>query len=120
MTKLYKAPIVFFIKLDTITTILIYLSYKKIWSIFMKKVAYFSIFVSLILEAGFFPPTITSSIKQIDGSRVKLSRPFPKNGMSGIVMHRYRNGLSVITSIVVQTSSGNGKFERGLDLFRTH
>jgi hypothetical protein len=33
--------------------------------------------------------------------------------MSGIVMHRYRNGLSVITSIVVQTSSGNGKLERG-------
>jgi hypothetical protein len=79
----------------------------------MKKAIYLSIFITLFLKAGFFPATVSSSITGVSGSTAQLSRPFPVDGMSGVVIHKYSNGLSAITSIIVQTSSGSGRLTRG-------
>jgi hypothetical protein len=61
--------------------------------------------LSLPLFAGFFPSTVHTSIKSFEGSTIKLSSAFPMNGMSGVVVHAYENGLTAITSRIVQTSS---------------
>ena len=60
--------------------------------------------LSLPLVAGFFPQTVHTSIKSIQGKSIKLHSGFPVVGMSGIVVHNYGNDLTAITSRVVQTS----------------
>lgn len=61
--------------------------------------------LSLPLFAGFFPSSVHTSIKSVEGSAIKLSSPLSVDGMSGVVIHAYENGLSAITSRIVQTSS---------------
>ena len=61
--------------------------------------------LSFPLFAGFFPSSVHSSIKSVENSSIRLSSAFPINGMSGIVIHDYANGLSAITSRITQTAS---------------
>jgi len=57
------------------------------------------------LFAGFFPNTVHTSIKSDDPKSVKLTSSFPIDGMSGVVIHAYENGLNAITSRLTQISS---------------
>ncbi|QOR62217.1 plasminogen-binding N-terminal domain-containing protein [Sulfurovum sp. ST-21] len=75
----------------------------------MRKIALF-VLSALPLFAGFFPPTVHTSVSTSNGTDIKLSKPFPVNGMSGVVIHNYGNDLEAITGYIVQVSSdGNGK-----------
>ncbi len=57
--------------------------------------------VSIIpLMADFYPPTVVSSIANIKKNTVTLTKPFPAKGMSGIVMHSYRDDLQGITGYI--------------------
>lgn len=73
----------------------------------MRKLALIALF-SLPLFAGFFPQTTHTSIKSVEGNSVTLHKNFSNNGMSGVVIHAYNNGLTAITSRIIQTAS-NGK-----------
>jgi len=70
----------------------------------MRKIALLTL-LSLPLLAGFFPQTVHTSIKSVNGSSIKLKSKFPVNGMSGVVLHSYGNGLTAITSRITQVSS---------------
>ena len=70
----------------------------------MRKIALFSL-LSLPLLAGFFPSTVHTSIKSVEGKSILLKNKFPINGMSGVVVHKYGNGLTAITSRIKQVSS---------------
>ncbi|RLA62534.1 MAG: hypothetical protein DRQ78_07970 [Epsilonproteobacteria bacterium] len=69
----------------------------------MYKIALIAL-LSLPLSAGFFPKTVYSSVKSINGNTIKLKSGFPVTGMSGVVIHKYGNNLSAITSRFTQTS----------------
>ncbi|MCB4780770.1 MAG: plasminogen-binding N-terminal domain-containing protein [Sulfurovum sp.] len=67
---------------------------------------------ALPLFARFFPPTVHTTVASAssNGTDIKLKRPFPINGMSGIVIHHYGNDLKAITGYITQvSSSGIGK-----------
>ena len=66
-----------------------------------------------LVSAGFFPPTVHSSVKGKSGNRIMLSKSFPVNGMSGVVIHRYGKGLQAITAIAIQTSPGQAVVSKG-------
>ncbi len=70
----------------------------------MRKLALIAL-LSLPLFAGFFPQTTHTSIKSVQGNTVMLNSKFPANGMSGVIIHTYNNGLTAITSRLIQTSS---------------
>ncbi len=70
----------------------------------MLKIALLTLF-SLPLFAGFFPQSVHTSIKSVNGSSIMLKSKFPANGMSGAVVHAYGNGLTAITSRITQVSS---------------
>ena len=70
----------------------------------MRKIALLSL-LSLPIFAGFFPSTVHTSIKSVEGSSIMLKSKFPTNGMSGVVTHTYGNGLTAITSRISQISS---------------
>ena len=73
----------------------------------MYKIALFTLF-SLPLFAGFFPQTVHTSVKSVKGNAITLKSKFPLNGMSGVIVHNYGNGLTAITSRMAQVSS-NGE-----------
>jgi len=60
---------------------------------------------SLPLFAGFFPTTVHTTVQSVQGKNIQLSKAFPQNGMSGVVVHTYKNSLSAITSRLSQTAS---------------
>ena len=70
----------------------------------MYKIALIAL-ISLPLFAGFFPQTVHTSIKSVNGNTVTLNSKFPLNGMSGAVIHNYGHDLTAITSRLTQTSS---------------
>ena len=70
----------------------------------MYKIALITL-ISLPLFAGFFPQTVHTSIKSVNGNTVTLNSKFPLNGMSGVVIHNYGHDLTAITSRLTQTSS---------------
>jgi len=70
----------------------------------MRKIALIAL-ISLPLFAGFFPSTVHTSIKSVDGKNIHLKKAFPTNGMSGVVIHSYANELEAITSRITQTAS---------------
>ncbi len=74
----------------------------------MFKIILFTL-LSLPLWAGFFPNTVHTSVKSVNGNSVTLNSSFPRNGMSGVIVHRYKSDLSAINGRVVQTSSGRAK-----------
>jgi len=70
----------------------------------MRKIALIAL-LSLPLVANFFPKTVHTSIKSTNGTSIQLNKAFPTNGMSGVVIHNYGNGLTAITSRIAQLSS---------------
>lgn len=70
----------------------------------MRKIALL-LFTSLPLFSGFFPPTVNTSIKSVDNEKITLTKPLPIDGMSGVVIHKYANDITAITSRITQTSS---------------
>ena len=73
----------------------------------MYKIALFFLF-SLPLFAGFFPQTVHTSVKSVNGNSITLNSRFPVNGMSGVIIHNYGSGLTAITSRMTQVSSNGG------------
>ena len=62
------------------------------------------------LWAGFFPSPVQRKVISSDGTNIKLNKPFPITGMSGIVIHNFGKSLEAITGYMVQTASdGSGK-----------
>ena len=74
----------------------------------MRKIALFAL-LSLPLLAGFFPKSVHTSIKSVEGKNITLKSAFPIQGMSGVVIHNYENDLTAITHRLTQTSKGNAK-----------
>lgn len=70
----------------------------------MFKIAFIAL-ISVPLFAGFFPQTVHTSIKSVNGNAITLNSKFPINGMTGAVIHNYGNDLTAITSRLTQTSS---------------
>jgi hypothetical protein len=66
--------------------------------------------ISLPLVAGFFPSTVHTSVSETYENGLKLGKPFPVTGMSGIVIHNYGNQLEAITGYIAQVSE-DGKAE---------
>jgi len=74
----------------------------------MRKIALFAL-LSLPLLAGFFPKSVHTSIKSVEGKNITLKSAFPIQGMSGVVIHNYGNDLTAITHRITQTSKGKAK-----------
>ncbi len=75
----------------------------------MRKLALF-ILAALPLFAGFFPPTVHTVVSTSNGTTLQLAKPFPVNGMSGIVIHNYGHDLKAATGYIEQTAaSGSAK-----------
>ncbi|GIT98628.1 plasminogen-binding N-terminal domain-containing protein [Sulfurovum sp. TSL1] len=70
----------------------------------MHKIALIAL-LSLPLFAGFFPQTVHTSVKSVNGETITLNKQFPVDGMSGVVIHNYGNDLTAITSRIAQTSA---------------
>jgi len=68
-----------------------------------------AIFTAIPLLGGFFPPTVNSSITSVNGNGATISKSFPLNGMSGIVIHNFGNSNQAISSIAIQTSANQVK-----------
>jgi len=62
---------------------------------------FFLILSTIASMAQFYPPTLSSEIKQIKGNKVTLTKPLPKVGMSGVVIHNYGSELKAISSYLV-------------------
>jgi hypothetical protein len=78
----------------------------------LKKIAIFFLLCAPLLS-GFFPSSVKSRIVSISGNKAVIDRPFPVNGMSGIVIHDFGKGRSAISAIAVQTSSSKVKLQKG-------
>lgn len=74
----------------------------------MLKIILFTL-LSLPLLADFFPQTVNTSVQSVNGKHITLNSPFPRDGMSGVIVHRYSSDLSAINGRVIQTSSGRAK-----------
>ena len=68
---------------------------------------------ALPLLAGFFPPTVHTTVTAVDGERVTLTKALPVNGMSGVVVHNLGGGLQVISGVLVQNSPTNVTVRKG-------
>jgi hypothetical protein len=67
----------------------------------MYKIALLLLF-SLPVFAGFFPTVIHTSVTSASGKALTLHTPFPLDGMSGVVIHDYGNGLQAVTAYIEQ------------------
>jgi hypothetical protein len=67
---------------------------------------FIAIFLSLPLFADLFPATTTSNIIGVNNNTVQISPNFPVSGMSGIIIHTYKDGSSAATTAVMQTENG--------------
>lgn len=65
-----------------------------------------SLLFSLPLLADLFPATMQSTILNTNNNIIQISPPFPVNGMSGIVIHTYKDGSSAATTGGVQNENG--------------
>jgi hypothetical protein len=75
----------------------------------MHKIA-FMLLISLPLFAGFFPQTVHTFISNGNKKSISIAKPFPVNGMSGIIIHKYGNDYKAITRRIVQKSPGKIRF----------
>ncbi|MBD3790430.1 MAG: plasminogen-binding N-terminal domain-containing protein [Campylobacterales bacterium] len=57
------------------------------------------------LFGGFFPPTVQSAVSSVSGKQITLTKPFPINGMSGVIVHTYNDSLPTMTHRIAQTST---------------
>jgi len=65
------------------------------------------------LAAGFFPPTVHTSVSRVDGNFAILAKPFPVNGMSGVILHEFGKGLRSVTATVIQISPAKVSVRKG-------
>jgi hypothetical protein len=79
----------------------------------MKKFMQIMLIGALPLFAGFFPPTVHTTVRSVDGNRITLSKPLPVNGMSGVVVHSFGKGLQAITAVLTQTAPGQATYRKG-------
>ncbi len=79
----------------------------------IKNIIYVSIFLSVGLFANFFPTTVYSKVKSIQGNQITLTKAFPRNGMSGVVLHSFGKNMEAISAIVVQSSPHIATMYRG-------
>ncbi len=63
------------------------------------------VFLSVSLVAGFFPASVQRTVVSSDGTHIKLNRPFPVTGMSGIVIHNFGNQLEAVTGYIAQSAA---------------
>ena len=56
---------------------------------------------SLFLRADFYPNTVSSEVIGVDRNIIKLSKPLPYNGMSGVIIHNYGSNLKAISNYIV-------------------
>ena len=75
----------------------------------MHKIFLLITFFTLPLLADFFPSKVETTISSVVGNKITLKSTFPKNGMSGVIIHNYGSGISAITSHVIQTSARKAK-----------
>jgi len=61
---------------------------------------------SLPLFADLFPATTQSTISNANNNILQISPAFPANGMSGIIIHTYKDGASAATTAAVQNENG--------------
>lgn len=71
----------------------------------MRKIAFTLLAAVMPLFSGFFPSTVHTTVSAVQGEGIILSRPFPANGMSGVVIHNFANKLEAITGYIAQVSS---------------
>jgi len=65
------------------------------------------------LLAGFFPPTVHTTVSAVNGNEITLARSLPVNGMSGVVIHNFGKGLQAITAVLTQTAPGHATIRKG-------
>lgn len=83
----------------------------------MRKIALIALLTfPLFTVAGFFPTTVQTSVKSVDANSIKLNSKFPIDGMSGVVIHAYENGLNAITSRVTQVAADGSTKLIGADV----
>lgn len=70
----------------------------------MRKLLIITLF-SLPIFADFFPKTVETKIANADANNVQLTKPLPQNGMSGIILHSYKEGSKAITGYIQQTAA---------------
>lgn len=61
--------------------------------------------LTLPIFSDFFPRTVETKIANADTNNLKLVKALPQNGMSGIILHRYKKGAKAITGYVQQTAA---------------
>ena len=64
--------------------------------------------LSMPIFAGFFPNTVHTSVKSINGNTITLNSTMPK-GMSGVVVHSYTNELQAISSRILRVSANKAR-----------
>jgi len=79
----------------------------------MKRIFLTLTILSLALTAGFFPPTVHTTVSAVNGNEVTLAKSLPVNGMSGVVIHSFGKGLQAITGILVQSAPGHATVRKG-------
>jgi hypothetical protein len=57
----------------------------------------------LPLFGGFFPNTVQTTVKHVQGNQIIMHHSFPVNGMSGVIVHTYKNRQQAIIREVIQT-----------------
>ena len=72
--------------------------------------------LSLPIFADFFPTTVETSVAQVTQNGIKLAKPLPYDGMSGIVVHNFKGSAKAITSYIVQSSSDGTAVAMGKDV----
>jgi len=74
----------------------------------MRKIILLAI-ISFPLFGGFFPQSKSTTVASVNQNSIKLNGSFGRNGMSGIVIHKYGSDLSSITTSVVQIGTNKVK-----------
>jgi len=58
------------------------------------------------LFAGFFPKSVTTSVASVDGETIYLKRSLGREGMSGALIHNFRD-IEAMTGYLMQTGKPN-------------
>ncbi|MCF6243892.1 MAG: plasminogen-binding N-terminal domain-containing protein [Sulfurovum sp.] len=78
----------------------------------MRKIV-IALLISLPLFAGFFPNTVYTTVSKATQDSISLKKPFPVQGMSGVIIHKYSEDLKAITHRLVQPSHGKVNLLKG-------
>lgn len=62
---------------------------------------------SLPIFADFFPKTVYTKVITTSTNKIQLQKPFPKKGMSGVIIHPYGKTVTAITHRIVQQNKND-------------